>query len=340
MINRFKEIKNFPKPASDKKGWPWVDSFENPPFNYFSKNHIWPKISVVTPSFNQGRYLEETIRSVLLQDYPNFEYIVIDGGSNDNSLDIIKKYQPWITYWVSEKDYGQAHAINKGLEKSTGEIFNWINSDDILLKDAFKIISENFGNSEILAGSVINFNENSYNIIKQKNLSLKKMIRGDQDVIYQQPGTWIKTLNLKKMGGLDLNLDYCFDWYMMLYYLKDFQKIKYINHNLAKFRLHPLSKTVNMGNEFRREMLFISYKIMYEENFPEMFRLDAIKSIHRFLWLENLDRLKNKKYHIIKLINQIFSTIFWNLFSYPYRYSLGILKDYLLKYLKNKFRLF
>lgn len=93
----------------------------------------WPKISIVTPSFNQGQYIEETIRSILLQGYPNLEYIVIDGGSTDGAVDVIRKYEKWLTYWVSEPDKGQADAINKGLERCTGEIFNWINSDDILL---------------------------------------------------------------------------------------------------------------------------------------------------------------------------------------------------------------
>jgi len=90
----------------------------------------WPRISIVTPSFNHGPYLEETIRSVLLQGYPNLEYIIIDGGSTDQSVDIIKKYEPWIDFWVSEKDRGQSHAINKGFEHATGGLMGWLNSDD------------------------------------------------------------------------------------------------------------------------------------------------------------------------------------------------------------------
>ena len=98
----------------------------------------WPKISIVTPSYNQGEFLEETIRAVLLQNYPNLEYFIMDGGSTDNSVEIIKTYKPWLTYWVSEKDKGQADAINKGFERVTGDILAWLNSDDTYEPDILK----------------------------------------------------------------------------------------------------------------------------------------------------------------------------------------------------------
>jgi glycosyltransferase involved in cell wall biosynthesis len=102
----------------------------------------WPKISIVTPSYNQGKYIEETIRSVIMQGYPNLEYIVIDGGSTDNTVEIIKKYQNNISYWVSEKDKGQTHAINKGFEKATGDIVAYLNSDDVYMPYSFSVVAD------------------------------------------------------------------------------------------------------------------------------------------------------------------------------------------------------
>ncbi len=93
---------------------------------------VYPKISIVTPSYNQGQYLEKTIESILSQNYPNLELIIIDGGSTDESINILRRYENRISFWVSEPDNGQADAINKGLKKTTGEIFNWLNSDDYL----------------------------------------------------------------------------------------------------------------------------------------------------------------------------------------------------------------
>jgi len=104
-----------------------------------------PRISIVTPSYNQAKYLPETIESILGQDYPNLEYIVIDGGSTDGSAEIIKRYERHLTYWVSEKDSGQSEAINKGLRRATGDLFNWINSDDVLFPGALWRIAEAFG---------------------------------------------------------------------------------------------------------------------------------------------------------------------------------------------------
>jgi glycosyltransferase involved in cell wall biosynthesis len=127
-------LHSIPAPPPGKSGWPWTVESDT---NIYKAYQVFPRISIVTPSFNQERYLEETIRSILLQNYPNLELIIIDGGSTDSSVEIIKKYEPWISYWVSEKDNGQSHALNKGFDRATGEWVGWQNSDDVYLKDSF-----------------------------------------------------------------------------------------------------------------------------------------------------------------------------------------------------------
>ena len=102
----------------------------------------YPRISIVTPSYNQAKYLTQTIESILKQNYPNLEYIIVDGGSTDGSVDIIRQYESHLAYWVSERDSGQSEAINKGLYRATGVLFNWINSDDVLFPNALWRIAE------------------------------------------------------------------------------------------------------------------------------------------------------------------------------------------------------
>jgi glycosyltransferase involved in cell wall biosynthesis len=136
-------LNKLPAPPPDKTGWPWTEESEPlPPLQ--PDDNPWPHISIITPSFNQGQFIEETIRSILLQNYPNLEYIIIDGNSTDDSPEIIRKYDSWITYWVSEPDRSQSHAINKGLNRCTGDLGNWICSDDLLCKNALNQFVSNY----------------------------------------------------------------------------------------------------------------------------------------------------------------------------------------------------
>lgn len=151
-------LSDLPAPPPNKDGWPWnVDSGAT--LKERARAGYFPRVTVVTPSYNQAEVLEETIRSVLLQDYPDLEYIIVDGGSTDGSVEIIRKYEPWLAYWVSERDTGQANAINKGLAKATGAIFNWINSDDVVQPGALFMVAKLMESVDTVAGGVRNFSE-------------------------------------------------------------------------------------------------------------------------------------------------------------------------------------
>ncbi len=147
-------LRELPPPPPGKTGWPWTEETEPLP-ERMPDGSQWPLLSIVTPTYNYAQFLEETMRSVLLQGYPNLEYIIIDGGSTDNSVEIIKKYEKWLAYWVSEKDRGQSQAINKGFQKASGEILAWLNSDDTYEKKAFANIAEEFAahpDADVISG--------------------------------------------------------------------------------------------------------------------------------------------------------------------------------------------
>jgi len=171
MKETSKMLHELPIAPQGKTGWPWTEASSPLPAK-MPDGSDWPKISIVTPSFNQAQYLEETIRSVLLQGYPNLEYIIIDGGSTDGSVEIIKKYEPWLTYWVSEPDRGQSHAVNKGIRLATGDLLLWLNADDICLEDAFMKVSSAFSNNpkdKMIIGQAFMIDENSKIIGEMKS---------------------------------------------------------------------------------------------------------------------------------------------------------------------------
>lgn len=213
-------LKDLPPPPPGKRGWPWTKG--SPPLPPTMPNSDpWPKISIVTPSFNQGQFIEETIRSVLLQNYPNLEYIIIDGGSTDNSVEIIKKYEPWLKYWVSEPDRGQSHAMNKGFMLSNGEIMAWLCSDDLYKINTLMYAANilNNENSNWLAGSadIINADSKTTSIINIKDISINSFFRW---LIYcfPQPSVFWKRSIWEKTNYLDRNLHYTMDidlWFQM-----------------------------------------------------------------------------------------------------------------------------
>ena len=215
-----------------------------------------PKISIVTPSFNQGQFLEQTINSVLDQGYSNLEYFVVDGGSTDNSHAIIEKYSKHLTWWVSEKDKGQSHAINKGLKRATGDIVNWINSDDYYEPKALFTVAEKFMETD---ASMISFRANVFGlqtrVSRGTDLFQNNLPKTLAYTRIDQPETFFSKAAFQRMGLLNENLHYCMDKEWFLRYLLLHGQDKAINSDevILNFRYHDASKSVLQQSKFEKE---------------------------------------------------------------------------------------
>lgn len=256
-------------PKVEKTGWPWVSKVLNEPA-ILPHGVVWPKISIVTPSFNQARFLEETIRSVLLQGYPNLEYIIIDGGSTDGSVDIIKKYEPWLSYWVSEPDKGQTYAIDKGMKMATGEILNWLNSDDFLLPGALFAIADAYNRFSLdkcaLRGSGYYVNEDGALVRESKVQaadpngipwpSRPPFGGGIQASIFFTKSAWLA------VNGLRLDLNYSMDTDLWFRFQDAGVTTIPVDQFLASYRFHNDTKT---RQGWKYSVSF--YKSLYQDQF-------------------------------------------------------------------------
>ena len=249
---------DLPKPPENRSGWPWTRAPEPLP-ERMPNGDAWPRISLVTPSFGQGQFIERTLRSVLLQGYPNLEYRVLDGGSRDGTVDILKKYQPFLDEWVSEKDHGQSDAINKGLARSSGDIFNWINSDDWFapgcLPDVARLWAEK--KADVLSGAC--------DVVKDAEGSavsrwIPKAPQGPASFfqtggfVLAQPSTFIRRTLLTELNGVSPTLHFVMDWELYLRLtLRRNVRFSVSPQLWAVALLHEDAKTQKNSQEFRNE---------------------------------------------------------------------------------------
>jgi glycosyltransferase involved in cell wall biosynthesis len=273
-----------------------------------------PKISIITPSYNQGQFLEETISSVLSQDYPNLEYIVIDGGSKDQSVDIIRKYASSLTYWISEKDSGQSEALNKGFKRATGDIVTWLNSDDVYLPGTLLKIAKHFTEnpeSTLLHGKTIVFGE-----------GLKDEERGAPEeelaslylayIPFPQPSSFFRRHVLTELGYLDESLQYGMDFDLLARIALNY-RIDRSTEIFSRYRIHPASKSNNaMGFLNDWNVVFSRILRSVPGTSEKIEQLKAIglyrdeKETYKFAGSVNKELLEKSFYHFLKAQAQMF----------------------------------
>ena len=231
-------------------------------------------ISIITPSFNQARYLEQTMRSVLEQDYPNIEYWVIDGGSTDGSVDIIQRYAPSLAGWVSEKDSGQAEAVNKGFARASGDYIAWLNSDDLYypgaLSEAVRALQANPA-APFVFSDVESIDETgtAFNRMRYGSWGLKDLMRFR---IIGQPGVFMRRSALLKAGFLDTSYQYILDHHLWLR-LAALGAPCYVPGALwAAARVHPDAKNTAQATGFRPEALRLADWLLKDPRFQPLTR--------------------------------------------------------------------
>jgi glycosyltransferase involved in cell wall biosynthesis len=229
-------------PGPGKTGWPWM------PSRSVSRSQgasSWPRWTLVIPSLNHGSYIEEAIRSVLMQHYPDLELIVMDGGSTDETVNVLRRYEPSLAHWESCADRGQSHAINKGFERATGEILSFLNSDDVLLPGAaFRGVSaldvDNeagiaYGNTQVFAG------HEQVAAWKMQAFSRRTLLHRRGPVVFHVP--FIKRSVYESCGGFNEQLHFAFDYEYACRLMRAGVRAAVVDDYIAKFRVHSTSKT-------------------------------------------------------------------------------------------------
>ena len=256
-----------------KTGWPWDTESERLP-DCRSDGTSWPRMSIITPSFNQATFIEETIRSILLQGYPDLEYIVIDGNSSDNSVEIIRKYEPWISYWVSEKDNSQSDAINKGFNKATGVYGNWINSDDLLCQNALHNLAKqvHFDQDTVFIGVCLIVDKEGKLLRKQQSdiTTLEQLIdiagywRKAQSIAQQ--AALYPVSAFKNTGALNVYNHLSMDYELWGNFLLHQYAFRYIDAEIGIFRTYQGQKISDLANT-TRSLVASARKILWKSPF-------------------------------------------------------------------------
>lgn len=265
---------------------------------------LLPKISIITPSYNQGQFLEQTILSVLGQEYSNLEYIIMDGGSTDQSVSIIKKYESRLAHWFSGKDGGQAEAINEGFKIATGDIFMWLNSDDMLMPGVLDYMVDQYQQhgDAIYIGNCIHFHEINKDALDTRGSDVvtahKKKDLQAIDYIIQPSSFWTRSV-WEQNGVLDSSLHFGFDWEWFLRAQKNGIAFHSISRPLSLYRIHEDHKSGAGGNKRQQELLVV-YK-RYSDQYATLFE----KLMEERVWDSSVFKLFKK---LCKTVNSTYFT--------------------------------
>jgi glycosyltransferase involved in cell wall biosynthesis len=234
-----------------------------------------PKISIVTPSFNQARYIESTILSVLEQDYPAVEYIIMDGGSTDGSVDIIRRYEDKLAYWVSEKDGGQTHALIEGFKRSTGDILCWLCSDDLMVGRSLWEVAEYFSanpSARAVYGDAIWIDAEGDIIRQKKEHDFNRFIWLYYYNYIPQPSTFWRRSLYEQVGGLDPAFDLSMDADLWIRFA-DVTDIRHVRRVWSRMRSYPAQKNERLRAESDQEDLVIRNRYLGSQ--PDWLRAGA-----------------------------------------------------------------
>jgi hypothetical protein len=287
---RCPKLHELPPPPPGRTGWPWTEESVRAAEPQAA---TWPRITIVTPSFNQAAFVEATIRSVLLQGYPDLEYYVLDGGSKDGSVDIIKKYEPWLTYWFSGPDGGQSAAIDRGLRLGSGLFATWINSDDMLCRDALvtHAVRVGFKPDTIYAGDCVQVDGNDRGLGTHRGRvqSFEDLVRvptvwrnAERRGHLVQPEVLFPRQRALDVGGVNRANHRTMDYELWGKLLLGGARIEYTGIPFGIFRIHDQQKTFDGWRQTQSLLSTAAALLTSAPTIPEATRAEMLASLAEY----------------------------------------------------------
>lgn len=294
-------LESLPPGRPGAAGWPWTEASPLIPLKG-PDGKAWPRISLVIPSYNQGQYLEETIRSILLQGYPDLELLIMDGGSTDNSVDIIRQYERWLSGWISERDGGQSNAINNGFAQATGEIFNWLCSDDLLKPGALFAVAKAFGEDpacDVVAGNCYCDYETTPELSGVKSCRPEIFGRNPYAFTVWQPSCFFRRSAVGRSELVLKDLHYCMDRELWCHLWSRGAKWKWLPDVISVNRFTGANKSV-VGKERIMDELDTIYRAYMKDRVPLTFWL-------RKMWLPLVRTHKEHRSALVRIGSRVLS---------------------------------